>query len=108
MSGARVLLLGVTYKADIADDRETPARDVVRALRVAGATVSAHDPLVAEFSVDGSPVHMVSDLDEALGACDVAVLLQAHSVYDLDRIASVAPQVFDTRGKMRGPNVERL
>jgi len=108
LSGARVLLLGVTYKADIADERETPARDVVRALRVASASVLAHDPLVAEFSVDGSPVHMVSDLDEALGACDVAVLLQAHSVYDLEHIASVAPQVFDTRGKMRGPNVERL
>jgi nucleotide sugar dehydrogenase len=108
LAGARVLLLGVTYKADIADDRETPTRDVARALRAAGANVTAHDPLVHDFTVDGTPVSMAADLDTALASCDVAVLLQAHRAYDLDRLASIAPFVFDTRGKMRGPNVERL
>ena len=108
IAGARVLLLGVTYKPDIADDRETPARDVVRHLRAVGADVRAHDPLVWSFDVDGSPVAMEHDLRSALADCDVAVLLQAHSAYDLDFIRESAPLVFDTRGKLRGPNVERL
>lgn len=108
IAGSNVLLLGVTYKADIADDRETPARDLVRGLRTRGAVVRAHDPLVGSFDVDGVEVSMVGDLDAALGACDVAVLVQAHTVYDLDSLARLAPLVFDTRGKMRGTNVERL
>jgi nucleotide sugar dehydrogenase len=108
IAGARVLLLGVTYKPDIADDRETPARDVARHLRAMGADVRAHDPLVWSFDVDGSPVAMEHDLRSALADCDVAVLLQAHSAYDLDFIRGSAPLVFDTRGKLRGPNVERL
>ena len=107
LSGARVLLLGLTYKADIADDRETPARDVVRELRVGGARVTAHDPHLSSFDVDGVSVEMADDLDTALGSCEVAVLLQAHSAYDFDHLASRAPLVFDTRGKMHHPNVER-
>ena len=108
LRGARVLLLGLTYKADIADDRETPARDVVRNLRIAGAHVVGHDPHLSSFVVDGLPIDIAGDLDTALGACDVAVLLQAHSAYDLSHVTALAPVVFDTRGKMRGPNVERL
>ncbi|MDA2946218.1 MAG: nucleotide sugar dehydrogenase [Actinomycetota bacterium] len=108
LGGARVLLLGLTYKADIADDRETPARDVVRGLRAAGAAVTGHDPHLSSFAVDGAAIEMAGDLDAALSGCDVAVLLQAHSAYDLSHVAALAPVVFDTRGAMRGPNVERL
>lgn len=108
IAGARVLLLGLTYKADIADDRETPSRAVVRELRRVGATVLAHDPHLSSFEVDGTAVDLVTDLDAALRDCAVAVLLQAHSAYDLERIARSAPLVFDTRGRMSGTNVERL
>ena len=108
IAGARVLVLGVTYKPNIADDRETPARDVIRHLRERGAEVTAHDPMVEVFVVDGDPVRMANDLDSALASCDIAVLLQAHDAYDLGRICSIAPLVFDSRGVTRGPNVERL
>ncbi|MFM8946688.1 MAG: nucleotide sugar dehydrogenase [Actinomycetota bacterium] len=108
VNGARVVLLGLTYKPDIADDRETPARDVIRELRARGVNVSGHDPHLSEFNVDGSPLSLHNRLEDALSACDLAVLVQAHREYDLEAIQRSAPLVFDTRGKMRGPNVERL
>jgi nucleotide sugar dehydrogenase len=108
LNGSTVLLLGLTYKPDIADDRETPARAVVRALRELGAVVVGHDPHLTEFSVDAAPVELAADLGVALGACDVAIVLQHHSAYDLDEIAAGAPLVFDTRGRMQGEGVERL
>ncbi|MBU3689402.1 MAG: UDP-N-acetyl-D-glucosamine dehydrogenase [Acidimicrobiales bacterium mtb01] len=108
IQGAQILILGVTYKADIADDRETPARDLVRSLLKRGASVRAHDPMVRSFHVDGVEISMAADLDSALHDCDVAILVQAHSAYDLAVLARHAPLVFDTRGRMRGSNVERL
>ncbi len=106
--GSRVLVLGLTYKPDIADDRETPATAVIRNLRRLGADVAAHDPHLDSFAVDGQAVAMVDDLTAELRACDLALLLQTHSSYDLDEIASAAPLVFDTRGRMRHDNVRRL
>ena len=108
VSGSTVLLLGLTYKPDISDDRETPARDVIRHLRSLGAEVVGHDPHLSSFEVDGRPVAMANDLDSALSSADVVVLLQTHSAYDLSHVARTATAVFDTRGKMSGPNVERL
>lgn len=104
----RVLLLGLTYKADIADDRETPARDVVRELRKMGLSAVGHDPHLDSFDVDGEPLEMATDLGAALGDCDVAVVLQWHSQYEPAEIVARAPFVFDTRGRISGPNVERL
>lgn len=106
--GSRVLLLGLTYKPDIADDRETPARQVVRGFRRLGADVVGHDPHLEAFEVDGEPLELLETLDDALRTCDVAVLLQAHSAYEPDHIVATAPLVFDTRGRLEGPNVARL
>jgi UDP-N-acetyl-D-glucosamine dehydrogenase len=108
MNGARVLLLGATYKPNIGDDRETPARPIVRGLRRMHADVVVHDPYLARFLVDGEPTEMAEDLDAAVESADIVVLLQAHSVYDLDDIQRRAALVFDTRGKMLGENVTRL
>jgi len=105
---SNILLLGLTYKADISDDRETPARAIARHLRRLGADLVAHDPHLSEFVVDGEPVALVEDLDAALAACDIAVVLQVHSTFDLDHIADTATIVFDTRGRMRHDNVRRL
>lgn len=98
MPGARVLLLGVTYKPDIADDRETPARPLAQLLAAAGATVLVHDPLLPAWSPTHVDVTCVADLADALTQCDVAVLLQAHTGFDLAAIASAAPLMLDTRG----------
>jgi UDP-N-acetyl-D-glucosamine dehydrogenase len=108
VQGSRVLLLGLTYKPDIADDRETPARAVIRGFRLLGAEVVGHDPHLSSFEVDGVGVELVHDLESELQRADVAVLLQTHSVYDLDQVVKNAQLLFDTRGRVRGENVERL
>ena len=108
VKNSKVLVLGLTYKPNIADDRETPARPVIRGLMSRGARVQAHDPHLKSFEVDGVEIDMAQDLDQALRDADIVVLLQAHSAYDLAHIADLATAVFDTRGLMEGNNVERL
>ncbi len=111
VNGARVLLLGVTYKKDIADRRETPARPIARKLRDRGAQVSYHDPYVPAWQVDGQPVPRVGDLDQALADADLAILLQPHACYDPARIARAARLLLDTRGAVpgvQGGHVETL
>ena len=108
LKGAKVLLLGLTYKPNISDQRETPSRDVANLLIGKGALVTGFDPHVSHFDVDTGDLPLATDLKVALGDCDVAVLLQTHSVFDLDEIARLAPRVFDPRGRMRHDNVARL
>ena len=108
LRGAKVLLLGLTYKPNISDQRETPSRDVANLLIGKGALVTGFDPHVSHFDVDTGVLPLATDLEVALGDCDVAILLQTHSAFDLDEIARLAPMVFDTRGRMRHDNVERL
>lgn len=108
LDAARVLLLGVTYKADIADDRETPARPIAALLTERGAQVLVHDPLLPEWSpadLDVTPIGI-----DAIGECTVAVLLQAHRAFDLPAIAEAVPTLLDTRGVLprTSVGVERL
>ena len=96
IKGARVLLLGVTYKKDIADQRESPARPIARKLLQRGALLSYHDPYVESWTVDGREIPRAqAPTDEA----DLTILLQAHSVYDLPEVAARAHLLFDTRGQ---------
>jgi nucleotide sugar dehydrogenase len=96
IKGARVLLLGVTYKKDIADQRESPARPIARKLLQRGAVLSYHDPYVENWTVDGREIPRAqAPTDEA----DLTILLQAHSVYDLPEVAARAHLLFDTRGQ---------
>ena len=108
LKGAKVLLLGLTYKPNISDQRETPSRDVANLLIEKGALVTGFDPHVSHFDIDTGNLPLAPDLKVALGECDIAILLQTHSAFDLDEIARLAPMVFDTRGRMRHDNVERL
>ena len=108
LMGARVLLLGVTYKADVADQRESPVRLVGRKHRGRGAELAYHDPYVEDWRLDGEPVRRADDLDAEVAAADLVIVLQDHSAYDLDHIAATARLVLDTRGRTHGPNVETL
>ncbi|GAB2821361.1 nucleotide sugar dehydrogenase [Actinoallomurus bryophytorum] len=108
-NGASVLLLGVTYKPDIADGRESPATPLARRLRAAGADVGYFDPLIEDWSADGEAVRRVHDLDEALASSDLVILLQPHRSFDLSHIAVRALLVLDTRGVLSASEtVERL
>lgn len=109
LRGSRVLLLGVTYKPDIADVRESPSHTVARLLRHEGASLSYHDPLVPVWQLEDDELRCEPDLGAAIDAAHVVVLLQNHSGYDLDDISARAARLFDTRGVTRpGGTVERL
>lgn len=105
--GSSVLLLGVTYKPDIADQRESPATRVARQLLELGAHVSYHDPHVAAWNVEGvTPAS--EDIGDAVATADLTILLQNHKEYDVDELASRAPLFFDTRGVSEGSHAIRL
>jgi UDP-N-acetyl-D-glucosamine dehydrogenase len=108
LRGARVCLMGVTYKKNVADQRESPAAVIGRKLCARGANLAYHDPYVSGWSPGGKPVRRAADPYREAGAADLVVLLQDHSVYDLDRISKEARRILDTRGCLAGPNVERL
>ena len=108
LRGSRVLLLGLTYKANIADDRETPATPIIRTFRKFGADVVACDPYVSSFVVDDAAVELLEDAARAAADSDIVVVLQHHDAYDFERILEKAAAVFDTRGRLNGPNVQRL
>nr|WP_255429700.1 nucleotide sugar dehydrogenase [Streptomonospora sp. PA3] len=101
LSRSRVLLLGVTYKADIADQRESPARPVARKLAEKGATLIYHDPHVAEWSINGDPLPRATDLEQAMAEADLTILLTDHSAYTPKLLTENARLLLDTRGVLR-------
>ncbi|MEM7140310.1 MAG: nucleotide sugar dehydrogenase [Actinomycetota bacterium] len=108
VNGSTVLLLGVTYKADISDERETPARPLARRLRDLGANVIYFDPHAESFELDGEPLTHATDLALALEDADLSILVQPHqALMDADQFDR-AQMILDTRGVLTGANVTRL
>lgn len=99
--GARVLLLGVTYKPDSADQEAAPAREIATRLMDMGAQIGYHDPHVLDWRVRELPVPRADSLYEAAAAADLTVLLQQHRTYDLQGLAVKAQLLLDTRGPLR-------
>src|SRR5581483_10407142 len=95
LSGSRILILGVAYKADIGDTRETPAEKLVQLLRNAGADVSYHDPHVPEF--DG--MRSASLEPEAY---DCVVVVTAHSAVDYADVVRLSKVIVDFRNATSG------
>lgn len=104
LNGSKVLLLGVTYKPDIADQRQSPAVPVAQRFMEFGAEVSYHDPYVETWNISDDPasttwsIDCVGNLEKSVEEADIVVLLQPHSTYDLENLASVAAIFFDTVG----------
>ncbi|WP_128379155.1 nucleotide sugar dehydrogenase [Streptomyces cavernae] len=96
--GARVLLLGVTYKPDLADQQGSPAHEIAVRLLELGASVSYHDPYVPAWSVLGRPVPRADSLYEAAADADLTILVQQHRTYDLQGLSVKAQLLLDTRG----------
>ncbi|MFD8722079.1 nucleotide sugar dehydrogenase [Streptomyces sp. NPDC059629] len=96
--GARVLLLGVTYKPDLADQQSTPAREIAIRLMELGASVSYHDPHISSWSVLDRPVPRADSLYEAAADADLTILVQQHRTYDLQGLSVKAQLLLDTRG----------
>ncbi|MDT0461763.1 MULTISPECIES: nucleotide sugar dehydrogenase [Streptomyces] len=96
--GARVLLLGVTYKPDLADLQGSPAHEIALRLMELGASVSYHDPHVPAWSVLDRPIPRADSLYEAAAGADLTILLQQHRTYDLQGLSVKAQLLLDTRG----------
>ncbi|MBB1255525.1 nucleotide sugar dehydrogenase [Streptomyces sp. OF3] len=106
--GARVLLLGVTHRPDLADQTGSPAREVAARLTDLGADLTYHDPHVPQWSIAGRPVPRVDSLYDAAAEADLTVLLQNHRVYDLQGLAAKAQLLLDTRGASPAGVAHRL
>jgi len=96
--GARVLLLGVTYKPDLADQQGSPAQEIAIRLMELGASVSYHDPHVPSWSVLNRPLPRADSFYEAAADADLTILLQQHRTYDLQGLSVKAQLLLDTRG----------
>ena len=93
LKGKKVQVIGVSYKSNIADTRETPAEIMIESLKAAGAIVSWHDPIVKTWNgTDSAP----------LGGSDIAIVVTKHDLLSEDAIKASAPYVFDTTGKISG------
>src|SRR6185295_12928170 len=84
LRGSVVLLLGVTYKPDIADIRESPAIPLAKILLQQGAELQFHDPLVKQFAVSGYDIPRTDDVYQSSAEADICVLLQDHRYYDIE------------------------
>jgi len=102
LKNSRVLVLGVAYKKDIDDLRESPALDIIELLRAKGADVHYHDPYVPVISHNGHKLACEPVLDVALDAADCVVIVTDHSVYDWPAVLAKAKLVVDTRHVQRG------
>jgi UDP-N-acetyl-D-glucosamine dehydrogenase len=109
LKGSGVLVLGVAYKKDIDDLRESPALEVIRLLQERGARVSYHDsycPVIADDGhtpLQGLPLHSVELTDRVLEEADLVLVVTDHSDVDYARVAERARLVVDTRGVVRDP-----
>ncbi len=113
VKGSRVLVLGVAYKPDIEDMRESPALDVIHLLQQKGANVRYHDPYVPSFQHEDWSMTSVSDLMGEVKAADAVVIVTNHRKYDYPAILEAASLLVDTRNALgaRGkdnPKVVRL
>ena len=108
MHGRRILLLGVTYKPGIADQRESPAMPLAHELRELGADVAFYDAFVDTWQPQGRSYARVDDVDGSLRDADLIIHLQPHPDYDSARINDSATAVLDTRGVLTGDAVTRL
>jgi UDP-N-acetyl-D-glucosamine dehydrogenase len=97
VKGSRVLVLGVTYKPDVDDVRESPALDIIKLLQTRGAQVSFHDPCVGSLAHEGLATPRVDLTAATVAAHDCVLIVTHHSSYDWDWIRQTAQLVVDTR-----------
>jgi len=105
VKGARIVVLGVSYKPGVGDTRESPALKIISLLRELGADLSYHDPHVPALTDFGLSS---TDLEEALTDADVALIVTAHPTVDHDHVARRARLVVDLRGVTRSSHVSSV
>jgi UDP-N-acetyl-D-glucosamine dehydrogenase len=107
VKGSRVHILGVAYKRDIDDVRESPALDIMHLLQRRGAILTYSDPYVPLIRIDGNEI-FASEMEAALGQADCAVIITDHSTVDYQAVLRDASLVVDTRNTLRGIQSDKL
>jgi UDP-N-acetyl-D-glucosamine dehydrogenase len=107
LNGSKILVLGVAYKKDIDDMRESPALSIIDLLRAKGAEVVYHDPFVPEVTFDhaytigdAEPLKNSELTDELLQECDCTIICTEHSAIDYKNVCALAPLIVDTRNAL--------
>ncbi|MEV4106456.1 nucleotide sugar dehydrogenase [Nonomuraea sp. NPDC049695] len=107
INGSRVLLLGLAYKKNVGDCRESPAIHIARSLVKLGADVRAADPHIGDYQLPPG-IEIVEATRQELASADAVALLTDHDHFDYDLVEKESSFVFDTRYRCHGPNVEHL
>ena len=104
--GSKVLVLGIAYKQDIDDYRESPALRVIEKLEETGANVDFYDPFIASYKENGVVKEGIQEIDEEIIASyDLIMITAAHTTVDYDMVQSSAKVIFDTKNVMK--NIEK-
>ena len=108
LKGSKILVLGVAYKPDVGDVRESPALDIMHLLRERGAVIRFHDPYVDSLEGEGFDLQSVALTDTAVSGADCVLVVTDHSVYDWTWVAGKARLIVDTRNALRGVDNGRV
>jgi UDP-N-acetyl-D-glucosamine dehydrogenase len=100
LNGSKVLVLGVAYKANIDDLRESPALDIIHLLMQKGAQVTYHDPFIPAIHHEELQMTSIKDLDEGVKTADCVVIVTNHSSYDYQKILKDAKLIVDSRNAL--------
>lgn len=108
VKGSNILLLGVTYKPNVGDVRESPALDIMHLLQARGAIISYHDPYVDDLAAEGFNLQSIELNELALRQADCVVVVTDHSVYDWVWVADCSQLIVDTRNALKGGAVNGM
>ncbi len=108
VNGSRLLIIGVSYKSNIDDIRESPALDIIRLLTHRGAQVVFHDPLVKDGHSELAQVPRVPLTKETLASCDCATIVTAHGAVDYELVVQHAPLIVDTRNVLKNEQSDKI
>ena len=108
LNGSKILVLGVAYKKDVSDTRESPALKIIKELLHKKANVIYNDPYVSKIVIDGQVLKSQMMDDDLLKGVDLVLILTDHSVYDFEHISRMSPLIVDTRNAIKKRNVKNV
>ena len=101
LNGSKILILGVSYKPNINDMRESPALDIIHLLREKGAVVTYNDPYVPEIEIEGVQMFSEKELSTFLEKADLVAIITNHDKFDYKLILEKSQLIFDARNAMK-------
>jgi UDP-N-acetyl-D-glucosamine dehydrogenase len=97
LNGTSILIIGITYKKDVADIRESPAIKIIELLEKEQSNIYYCDPYIQKFSINQMSYNSLELIDENLKKMDITVIITDHSIFDYEFIAKYSQQILDTR-----------